>query len=179
MKLKDEKKRMATKIEKLKAALKETTAAYNEEMLVRHTHTHTHTHYIYVWRYIHWLCYVRSEVERYREERNIFREKYLYLKEKHAQLVAQLDGGKYLHHTPTTYHTLLLSSYTHYISHTPSLIIHPLHITHSFSHHTPSARMRSEGYCSCVCVCVCVCVCLLLYISPLECLFVSKTIPST
>ncbi|CAI8041934.1 hypothetical protein GBAR_LOCUS23273 [Geodia barretti] len=35
--------------------------------------------------------------------------------------------------------------------------------------------MRSEGYCSWVCLCVC----LLLYISPLECLFVPETIPST
>ena len=43
---------------------------------------------------------------------------------------------------------------------------------------TLAARMRSEGYCSWVCLSVCA-VCLLLYISPLECLFISKTIPST
>ena len=39
----------------------------------------------------------------------------------------------------------------------------------------PSARMRSEGT---VVGSVCLFVCLLLYISPLECLFVSKKIPS-
>ena len=37
--------------------------------------------------------------------------------------------------------------------------------------------MHSEGYCSCLCVCVCVCP--LIDISPLERLFVLKTIPRT
>ena len=96
-----QKQRMATKIKKLKAFLKETTAY----MLVRYTHTHTTFMYGGTW-----LCYVRSDIHRYQEERNTFREENSYLKEKYAQLVAQLDGGKYLHHTPTIYHTLLLSS---------------------------------------------------------------------
>ena len=41
--------------------------------------------------------------------------------------------------------------------------------------------MRSEGYCSwvCLCVCVCVCVCLLSNISPMERLFVLKTLSRT
>ena len=37
--------------------------------------------------------------------------------------------------------------------------------------------MRSKGYCSWVCLCVCVC--LLSHISPLECLFVLKTLSHT
>ena len=44
---------------------------------------------------------------------------------------------------------------------------------------TLGAHAQRGLYCSWVCVSVCLCVCLLLYISPLECLFVSKTIPST
>ena len=44
--------------------------------------------------------------------------------------------------------------------------------------------MRSEGYGSCrvclsVCLCVCLCVCPLSHISPLELLFVVKTLPYT
>ena len=39
--------------------------------------------------------------------------------------------------------------------------------------------MRSEGYCSWVCLCVCVCVCLLSHISPMERLFVLKTLSRT
>ena len=39
--------------------------------------------------------------------------------------------------------------------------------------------MRSEGYCSWVCLCVCLCVCLLSHISPMERLFVLKTLSRT
>ena len=39
--------------------------------------------------------------------------------------------------------------------------------------------MRSEGYCSWVCVCVCLSVCLLSHISPMERLFVLKTLSRT